>query len=882
MQQRDPALRFRARVWSRLADPAGLAVLVVAPVFWAARELGFVAAVPVWFLVGLLVVAWLLSSIATVMWPDIMFGWRLWVRVGVQLGVIALVMYAIGWGPTLAIGLLFGAVDCIRLWGLKAVLPTMIWSALLLAVGELAIAVGLAPSLVNEPQVHGLAVLAALGVAFTITVFARATREKERAESELRQSEQRFRALVQHASDIILVIGRDGRFRYVSPAFELVLGYPAESAIGESGLDFAEPGDVATLRSTLQGDGGMLHRAEVRMRHRDGRWIWFEVTVTNLFDDPSVNGWVANLRDVTDRKVSESALLEAQEAFRHAFDDAPIGIALVGLDGRIMRANRAIGELFGRDQAELLGESVSDITHPDDRESSEAQLRRLLAGEIERYRLEKRYLRPHGDVVWASLSVSLVRDAEQQPVYCVGQLEDITERRALADRLSHEAAHDAMTGLPNRARFMDRLLVALHADQDREGRVAVLFVDLDQFKVINDGLGHAAGDQVLATIADRLRRVLRPGDVVARFGGDEFTVLCDDVSGETAALELANRLGEAIAEPIPLGAGEVFITASVGIALSGNDDDTPETLLRDADTAMYRAKAEGRAQTCVFREDNREFAVTQLRTANELHRALERDEFRVYYQPILRIDSGRLVGFEALLRWRHPERGLLPPGDFIGLAEDTGLIVSIGAWVLETACDQAARWHRTMLDRAASERLAINVNLSPRQLADPALASQVATTLQRAGLPASSLCLELTENTLMHHTDSVLDAMHALRAQGIHLSIDDFGTGYSSLAYLQRFPVESLKIDRSFVDGVGHEAGDTSIVRAVVNLAHALGLVAVAEGVETPEQLDVLRSIGCDLAQGYLLGRPAPPELINVTEESPTADAGLEPTTSAM
>jgi diguanylate cyclase (GGDEF)-like protein/PAS domain S-box-containing protein len=752
-------------------------------------------------------------------------------------------------------------VDCIRLWGRKGVVPAIVWSTILIGLGELAIAIGLAPTLVSEPQVHGLAVLAALGVAFTITLFARATQEKEQAESGLRQSEQRFKALVQHASDIILVMDSDGRLQYVSPAFALVLGHPVESTLGRQGLDFAEPGDVAGLRAALRDDGTRVHRAEVRMRHRDGRWFWFEVTVTSLFDDPSVNGWVANLRDVTERKESEAALQEAQAAFRHAFDDAPIGMALVDLQGRILRANRAIGQLFERTQHELVGVAVRDITHPDDRESTGEELRRLLAGKRDQYRLEKRYVRPGGEVVWASLSVSLVRDADQQPLYCIGQLEDITERKELADRLAHEAAHDSMTGLPNRVRFMDRLILALQADAHRDSRVAVLFVDLDQFKVINDGLGHAAGDQVLATISDRLRRVLRPGDVVARFGGDEFTVLCDDVSGEEAVLELATRLSTAIAEPIPLGSGEVFVTASVGIALSGGDDDTPEALLRDADTAMYRAKAEGRAQTFVFREDNRELAVTQLRTANELHRALERDEFRVYYQPIMRLDDRGLVGFEALLRWQHPERGLLTPGDFIGLAEDTGLIVSIGDWVLETACEQAAKW-RSLGRCDRSRSLTINVNLSPRQLAEPSLASRAAEILARSRLPGSALCLELTENTLMHNTDSVIGAMHALREQGIHLSIDDFGTGYSSLAYLQRFPVESLKIDRRFVDGLGQDSGASSIVQAVVNLAHALGLVAVAEGLETRAQLRALRAIGCDLAQGYLLGHPAAPDQI--------------------
>ena len=419
------------------------ALVIVVPVFWGARELGLIADQPMWLLVALLVATWLLSSTATVVFPDGSSGWRLWARIGVLLGGTTMVMYAIGWGPTLAIGLLFGAVDCIRLCGLRSVVPTIVLSAVCLGLGELAIATGLAPSLIDQPLVHGLAFLAALGVALTIVLFARATKEKEEAQSELRQSEQRFRALVQHASDIILVIGPDGILRYASPAFSEVLGHSVDETVGTSGLAFADPNDADALRSAFRLDSTSVHRAEVRMRHRDGHWLWFDVTVTNLFDDPSVGGWVANLRDVTERKRSEAALHEAQAAFQHAFEDAPNGMALVGLDGRIIRANRAIAELFGRSPEDAVGRAIRDFTHPDDRESSAAHLRRLATGEIDQYRMEKRYLRPDGRVVWAELSVSLVRDAEGCPAYAIGQLQDITERRALSERLAHEAAHDA-------------------------------------------------------------------------------------------------------------------------------------------------------------------------------------------------------------------------------------------------------------------------------------------------------------------------------------------------------------------------------------------------------------------------------------------------------
>jgi diguanylate cyclase (GGDEF)-like protein/PAS domain S-box-containing protein len=585
----------------------------------------------------------------------------------------------------------------------------------------------------------------------------------------------------------------------------------------------------------------------------------FDVIVTNLTHDPSVGGWVANLRDITERKAQEAALNEAQEAFRHAFDDAPIGIGLVDLDGHIQRANRSMAVLLGRTQEELAGMLILDLTHPEDRQVTTDHRDRLARNEIDFYRIEKRYLRPDGTTVWASLSVSLVRDLSGQPMYQIGQLEDITDRKLLADRLAYDAAHDSMTGLFNRSSFTDHVADALATANDRT--VAVLFIDLDHFKVVNDSLGHAIGDELVTTVAQRLRATLRPDNVIARFGGDEFVVLCADLASDDAASAIADRLLAAVAEPITLTTEEVFVTASIGIAIAATGD-TSETLLRHADAAMYRAKNNGRARAVVFETDHHGSAVAALRTGTDLHRALERNELVVHYQPIVALRSGRVIGFEALVRWNHPERGIIPPADFIPLAEDTGLIVPIGAWVLETACRQVVHW-QTVRDRGSrGGMLAMNVNLAPRQLADPTLPKTVSRILADTGVNPNAVCLELTENALMQNPVSATEALRTLRRLGIHLSIDDFGTGYSSLSYLKRFPVEALKIDRSFIDGLGHDHEDTSIVEAIVTLAHALGLTAVAEGLESPTQLDALRVIGCDFAQGYLLGRALPADLI--------------------
>jgi diguanylate cyclase (GGDEF)-like protein/PAS domain S-box-containing protein len=859
---------FRTRLWEQLVDPTVLTLAVVAPVFVVARRLELIASTPIWFLLALLGVAFVASCVTTALWGQYHQGWRLWARIAEQTFGITAVMYAIGWGPMLAIGLIFGAVEGIRISGSRAVAPAMVSSVAALTLGELAIAAHLAPTLVDQPLVHGLAVFAALGVTFTIKLFDRATTETERVEAELRQSEQRFRALVQHASDIIMVIGPQAAISYVSPAFEAILGYSSAEAVGMLGEDLAYPADVATLRAAITSGTKMsvAGDAEVRLCHRDGTWRWFDVIVTDLTHDRSVGGWVANLRDITERKAQEAALNEAQAAFRHAFDDAPIGIGLVDMDGHIQRANRSMAVLLGRTQDELAGMLIVDVTHPEDRQVSDEHRDRLTRNEIDFYRIEKRYLRPDGTTVWASLSVSLVRDMSGQPMYQIGQLEDITDRKVLADRLAYDAAHDSMTGLLNRSSFTDHVAAALAADNDRN--VAVLFIDLDHFKVVNDSLGHAVGDELVTTVAQRLRATLRPDNVIARFGGDEFVVLCTDLVDDDTATTIAGRLLAAVAEPITLTTEEVFVTASIGIAIAAAGD-TSETLLRHADAAMYRAKNNGRAHAVVFETDHHGSAVKALRTGTDLHRALERNELVVHYQPIVALRSGRVIGFEALVRWNHPERGLIPPAEFIPLAEDTGLILPIGAWVLETACRQVVHWQAVRDRVSQGGMLAMNVNLAPRQLADPTLPKTVTRILDDTGVNPNAVCLELTENALMQNPVSATEALRRLRRLGIHLSIDDFGTGYSSLSYLKRFPVEALKIDRSFIDGLGHDHEDTSIVEAIVTLAHALGLTAVAEGLESPTQLEALRVIGCDFAQGFLLGRALPAEQIG---DSPADD----------
>jgi diguanylate cyclase (GGDEF)-like protein/PAS domain S-box-containing protein len=728
---------------------------------------------------------------------------------------------------------------------------------------------------VENPQVADarrlllIAALALSGLVFAIATLIRrselrAWRMVGEATGSLAESEERFRALLHGSTDIVIVVDAEARLQYASPAAERLLGYPLESIIGRPGFEFVHPDDhelvAQSMAELVEGPAtDEIEGVEIRVLRADGSYLDVEAVGTNGLDNPVVEGLVVNIRDISERKRAERALNEAQERFRSAFEHAPIGMGLAGPDGVIFRANRALGELVGRTTEDLVGRSIRDITHPEDWEVNAVEMRRLFAGEIQSYKMEKRYLHADGHAVWAALSASIVRDVGGEPLYMVGQMEDITERKAIGERLAHQAIHDPMTGLPNRVLFMDRLALALKRAERRKHRVAVVFLDLDQFKLVNDSLGHASGDQLLIAIADRLRGSLRPSDTVARFGGDEFTVLCDDLVEDGTALEVAERMARVVARPVLLPDGEVFVSASLGIAVSGNGDDTPSTLLRDADTAMYRAKDQGRARIELFDARTHDRAVDSLRTGNALHRALERREFELHYQPMIDLETGRVLGFEALLRWRHPERGLVHPADFIPLAEETGLIVPIGAWVLEEATKQTLRWQQA---RGNGHQLMISVNLAPRQLAEPSFPQEVANILARTGIDPDAVWLEITESTLMHDAESAISALRALRAQGVHLAVDDFGTGYSSLAYLKRFPVEALKVDQTFVDGLGREPEDSAIVSAVVSLAHALGLVAVAEGLETPVQLGELRTLGCDQAQGFLFGRPQPAHVI--------------------
>lgn len=560
----------------------------------------------------------------------------------------------------------------------------------------------------------------------------------------------------------------------------------------------------------------------------------------------------AKTQQVEQAKRHVAELQESESRFRSAFDYAAIGMALVDANGCWLQVNRSLCEITGYTESELLEGDFQSITHPDDLSNVMIQFQQILEGRLPASHLEKRFVHKRGYNVWVHWSVSRAGDTDAQNL--IFQLQDITDRKHAEEQLLYDAFHDGLTGLPNRALFLDHLKLAIErSKRNKSRRFAVLFLDFDRFKVINDSLGHMIGDQLLIVFARRLESCLRPGDTIARLGGDEFTVLLDDISGSNEVVEIANRIQYSLEHPFKLGRHEVFTTVSIGIANSGLGYEDADEMLRDADTAMYRAKARGTSCQEVFDKTMHAQAINRLQIETDLRHAIERNELLVHYQSIIELATGQLSGFEALLRWNHPKEGLISPEVFIPVAEETGLIMQIGSWVLREAARQMREWQ---LKYPQSFPMQMSVNLSGKQFMQPNLIEQIKATLRLTELDPKYLKLEITESVVMDNVEATIAVLKQIRALGIELSVDDFGTGYSSLSYLHRFPVSTLKVDRSFVTRMTSSNDNKEIVRTIVTLAHTLGMDIVAEGVETQEQLADLLALKCKYGQGYLFSRP--------------------------
>ncbi|MCU1455257.1 MAG: domain S-box protein [Acidimicrobiales bacterium] len=680
-----------------------------------------------------------------------------------------------------------------------------------------------------------------------------------------RRSERRFRALVDNSSDIVLVITEHRRITFASPAAQRLLGLPGEALLSTDPAAWVHPDDrmiVTNMLDTTANDGHTeVGPHEIRFRHVDGSYRWFDVRTRDLHHDPEILGIVVNAREITDRKAAEQLLATSEARFRALVQHSSDVVVVIDERGRFTYVSPAITGVLGLTPDELIGTLATEILPAEElyrlrRQNPELVDQRLPAETVEPMSIELQLRHVNGALHAIDMTVT---DLRHEPAVqgIVLNARDVTVRKALERDLRHQALHDALTGLANRAMFTERVDEALNIDDGR--LLGTLFIDLDDFKTVNDSLGHAVGDELLLRVAERLLTCLQPADVAARLGGDEFAVLVVSPWGQPGVVRIAERVLLALQAPFTIKGREIRISASIGIATDEDRSSDAEVLLRNADMAMYLAKDRGKSRYEVFEEGMHATVFERLELKADLARGIEDGHLRLLYQPIVSLQTGRITGVEALVRWDHPRRGMLSPQAFVSLAEDTGLILPMGQWVLEEACQQLRAWQLTL---PSTSSLTMSVNLSVRQLQHEHIVRDVITTIDRFGLDASTITLEITETTLMHDTEVTRRTLSDLRDAGVSLAVDDFGTGYSSLQYVQRFPIDSIKIDRSFVSGLGQEAGDTAVVQSMIELAQRLGVHTVAEGIERPEQVTLLQALGADLGQGYLFSRPVRPDQI--------------------
>jgi diguanylate cyclase (GGDEF)-like protein/PAS domain S-box-containing protein len=680
--------------------------------------------------------------------------------------------------------------------------------------------------------------------------------ERTRSEGALRRAEEKYRAIFENAVEGIVQSTPEGRLLTVNPSLARMLGYPSPETMLVEVTDipsqlYVDPSRRREMQRLVEAEQ-VAQNFECQLRRRDGGVVWISQSVRSVRDEAGgVLYYEGTIEDITERKRSEGEVRHTVSVLQSILESTADGILVVDRGGKIVSFNQRFAQIWDippedlsrQDDATLIARLVAQVEQPD---QFVTRIRQIYSHpEAESFdhlafkdgRVIERYSAPHrldGNAVGRAWS-----------------FRDITERRRAEERVEYHAYHDALTGLPNRRLLKDRLAQAyVYAHRHRHG-LALIFLDIDHFKLINDTLGHAAGDRLLQGVAERLRGCLRQSDTVARVGGDEFTVIFPDILHADDATRMADKILLSFATPFIVDGQELFVTASIGYALYPEDGEDPDTLLRNADSAMYRAKELGRNnyQPCTPGMNAR--MLERMTLERGLRRALERSEFVMHYQPLICLTSGRVVGTEALVRWQHPERGLVYPGTFIPVAEESRLILPLGEWVLNTACAQLAEWRK-----AGYENLRLSVNLSARQFQQHDLPRTVESALSKAGVPAACLELEITESMAMHNVERTKDLLNVLREMGVRISIDDFGTGQSSLSYLKHFPLNTLKIDQSFVHDIGTDPDDEAIVRAVIALAHILKLSVIAEGVETLAQRDFVRGAGCEEAQGYFFSRP--------------------------
>lgn len=701
--------------------------------------------------------------------------------------------------------------------------------------------------------------------------------EEKRAVDRLITSEERFRSLVQNSSDIITILDKTGIISYESPSIKRILDYNPEDLLGDSVFDYIHPEDRPRIEQlfarSMQTPGSMVE-VQFRFRHANGDWVHLESIGTNWQDDPKINGFVVNSRDISDRQQQEERLQLLERAI--AASKNGVTITDVREDNKLVYVNPAFEQITGYSASEAIGTNCRFLLGSD-REQSELYRLRSAIKAATACTVVLRNYRKDGSLFWNELQVSPVHNAQNQLTHYIGIQTDIGDRKAVEEQLIHQAYHDPLTGLANRSLLIERLQEADQKTQQQPSyRFALLFLDLDRFKVVNDSLGHAVGDMLLIVISLRLQSCLQLGDTLARIGGDHFVMLLEDIQDTSGAIAVAEKVNQQLQEPFTLKGHEFFISGSIGIAMSSMGYERPADLLRDADIAMYRAKQNGKAQYAVFDKPMHDRVMARLQLENELRHTIEEVEIGqsqalwLVYQPIVCLKTGNIKGFEALIRWYHPERGFISPTEFIPVAEESGLIIPLGIWILRKACGQLRKWQCSLsslsslgsLENSQSivaDRLTMSVNLSGKQFSQLDLIQVVDEIIQETGLAPYSLKLEITETAIVENMDYALKTLSELRKRQILLSLDDFGTGYSSLSYLHQFPLDNLKIDRSFVSCITQDSKHRKIIQAIVTLAHALGMDVTAEGLETIDQLEQIKMLECELGQGYFFSKPLDP-----------------------
>ena len=699
-------------------------------------------------------------------------------------------------------------------------------------------------SFVRAPVVGREGQLAAFGIYSDVT-------EQERSTQRQRQ----LGKAVETMQIGVTITDLSGKILYVNPAEAKMHGRTVEELVGSDVSIFAPSGERRPMSPDQIQQMTSWQREATNVR-KDGSTLPVSLLSDVVRDETGEPAAIVTAsEDITVRVGAEKLLLESEERYALAARASQDGLWDWDLLNETLYLSPRWKAILGYEDGEVgpLPEEWLGRVHADDREALEADIESHRAGHSPQLTSEHRLRQRDGEYCWVSCRGLVVQDDSGTPVRMAGSISDITERKEAEQQLFHDAFHDALTGLPNRALFTNLLKRSIgHAKRNSQRRYAVLFLDLDRFKVLNDSLGHSYGDRLLVALSQRLEACLRPGDTVARLGGDEFILLLDDIAEPADATRVADRVKHSLEAPLKLGEHEVFTSASIGIALGSASYEEPEDVIRDADLAMYRAKSRGKGRYEMFDKEMHLNAVALLRLETDLRRALERGELEIFYQPIILLETKRISCFEALVRWQHPSRGLLNPGVFVPLAEETGLIVPLGRLVLEGACRQIREWQ---IKFPSDPPLSVSVNVSPREISQPDFVEKVLETIHAVDLDPGCLKLEVTEGVLMESADTNVTVLRRLADEGVHMLIDDFGTGYSSLSYLHRFSVDTLKIDRSFVDALAGAEENVEIIRTIITLARALGMTVIAEGVETEDQHKRLRELDCEEVQGFLFSK---------------------------